>query len=128
MPENFQINIVNVATTISGTAAAGSVTPSPVLKSKTPIGVITKKGNSEELSLYRLSSAVPGQYSKEIYKRKGGKWKLEKKDPVKCPEPPYAPPGAFQVKRGELEIWSMGKMTEEDIEKVEELMKPSTRP
>jgi hypothetical protein len=126
MDQKPGIHFVNAATTVSGPAAAASVTLSPSLKLKTTIGVIVHEGG-EILSLYRLSSLATGQYSRDIYRWKKGKgWKLHKKDKVKYAQPPFAPAGAFREQRGDLEIWSMEKMTEEEIN-IEKLMKPSTK-
>jgi hypothetical protein len=125
MDQKPGIHFVNAATTVSGPAAAASVTLSPSLKLKTTIGVIVHEGGETILSLYRLSSLATGQYSRDIYRWKG--WKLHKKDKVKYAQPPFAPAGAFREQRGDLEIWSMEKMTEEEIKNIEKLMKPSTK-
>ena len=113
--------IQNNATTVSPNFVTQFVTANPDLERKTALVVIEEQANI--LSVYRQSGKVPGTYSRDIYMRKGGRWKYKKKDAKKYHDPPHPPSEAFHREYNGLRISTLSELSDEELRELMRLIR-----
>lgn len=117
------VNTVS-ATTAGPSIVPRAITPSRQLRARTGLTVLYPDGESYGLDLYRLSSAKPGAYSREIYRLEDGRWRLTRKDERKYEnrELPWPPGGAVEEEVSGVRIWTMAAMDEAEKGRLQKIM------
>jgi hypothetical protein len=110
------------------TASAGfvkTVTDSVRLLEKTALVILVEENGTKHMSVYRESTALPGSYSRDIYKRRSKRWQLVGKDEDKYQGPPWAPAGATKTVIDGITVWTMQPLTDIQRNELRELIATS---
>ena len=113
------------ATTASPAFIPAAIAPSPSLKAKSPLVVLTE---SPPLAhVFRESTMAPGQYSRDVYVWVAAMWKLAGKDSQKYAAPPFPPFGADSTQIEGVMVYTMKPLTPDELARLRELMPLLTR-
>lgn len=124
---SFLWSITN-ATTASPDFVKPAITTDSILVQKTRWVVLCEQCGTFTASVFRESSAAPGNWSRDIYVWTGKAWKFRRKDSKKYTSPPNPPSGANATEIDGVECWMMHRPTDEEITRLRALISRTAPP
>ena len=118
IPPFIQMN----ATTTAPNFVTSAITPDARLEAKTPLVVLAEAPEGLTASVFRESTKVKGQYSRDVYLWSGKGWRRCGNDEQKYPSVPYPPAGAVQTRVEGVDVWTMKPLTGEEVERLRTLI------